>query len=96
MGNAGNIESNVNQTENDASKIKSVSDCFQEDSLNPRDHETTLIANANLHAAFDLSQSLMVSLGAAMDKETSNIRSVGVAFEQYDQMIADLTGQMGE
>lgn len=90
------IDVNLVQSESDATQIESVALYLQENSLNPVDEATTLEANANLHAAFDLSQSVVANLGEAMDKEVLNIRSVGNAFEQYDQMLADLAGLITE
>lgn len=81
--------------EEDIQKIENATTYFQADTLCPSGSTMTLQADANLHAAFEASQSLIAALGEAMDKETANIRSIGVEFQQYDQMLADLTAQLG-
>lgn len=86
------INADIDRSEGDAAQIENAAGYLQADSLNPNDDRTTLYANENLHEAFTLSQSLIMALGEAMDKEAQNIHSVGVTFEQYDQMLADLQG----
>lgn len=96
MSGEGYVDINLEQSESDAAQIESVSQYLQAELLEPRDAETTLEANGNLHAAFDLSQIVVANLGEAMDKEVLNIRSVGNEFEQYDNMLADLAGSIAE
>lgn len=90
MSNTAYIQVDIDRSDSDAAKIANAAQFFQADSLDPIDNDTTLYANAALHTAFDSSQSLLAALGEAMDKEVSNIRSVGATFEQYDHMLADL------
>lgn len=81
--------------EEDIQQIENATTYFQADTLCPPGSTMTLQVDANLHAAFEASQSLIAALGEAMDKETVNIRSIGVEFQQYDQILADLTAQLG-
>lgn len=89
------IQINFESAEEDASGIARAADVLQAGVLNPNDSVTSLLEDENLHTAFEMSQELLVSLGEAMDREAANIRSIGTAFEEYDQMLAGWTEQIG-
>ena len=90
MSNTDSIYINFEAGEEDALQIENAAAFFQATSLNPDDEDTTLTANVNLHSEFKAAQDLFESLGKAMNQEAINIRSTGVAFEEYDRMAADL------
>ena len=96
MSDTGYISVDIEQSEYDAAQIESAAAFFKLDSLSPRDDNTTIVANDNLHCRFEEAQDLIVLLGQAMDKEVGNIRSVGMTFEEYDNMLADLANKTTE
>lgn len=87
---------NFGAVQEEASQIEHAADVFQAGTLNPEDSVTSLEEDENLHLAFNISQELLVALGVTMDREATNIRSIGNAFEEYDQMMADWTEQLLE
>lgn len=89
MGKEVYISVDIEQSHRDATQIAKAADILQAKNMAHYDGSTTLRANANLHSAFAQSQSILAALGSAMDKEASNVRSIGAAFEQYDSMLAD-------
>lgn len=90
MSDLGYIKVNKERSDEHADRIDKTVEIFRARSLDPRDDGTTLCANANLHAAFVTAQSLVNSLGAALDKEATNIRSLGADFEQCDNELAGM------
>ncbi len=74
----------------DASQIKGAAKCFEKKVLSYTDDRTTISANQNGKSVYDESQSVVSLLGVNLANEVDNIRSLGLAFEQYDDMLADL------
>ena len=63
---------------------------FDEVALIPSDSRTTITANVKGQAAYAKSQNLKKNFGDAMKQEASNIRNLGVTFQQYDDILSEL------
>ena len=85
-------EIKVNQlaVEANVEAISGATQYFEAVALTPSDNRTTITANAKGQAAYAKSQEIKKSLGDAMKHEVSNIRSLGVTFQQYDDMLSEL------
>ena len=83
---------NINDeaVENDASGISGAAAYFMMDALVPSDCRTTLTANAMGQQAYANSQQVISALGENLEREVTNIRSIGATFTQYDVMMAAL------
>lgn len=81
---------NSEAVENDATGISSAASYFMMDALVPADVRTTLTANAAGQHAYANSQQVIATLGENLEKEVTNIRSIGAAFVEYDTMMAEL------
>lgn len=81
---------NDEAVENDASGISGTASYFMADVLVPQDSRTTLTANIAGQQAYSNSQQVISVLGQNLEREVSNIRSIGASFTQYDTMVADL------
>ena len=60
--------------------------------LTPQDNKTTLPANEKGRAAYGRSQERIAALGNLLDQEVKNIRGLGAAFTQFDEMMGQLRG----
>lgn len=78
------------KVENHASQIEGISAYFCGSSLSARDSKTTIKGNAQAKLAFDNAQRMLTNFGKNMEREVSNIRSVGATFEQYDELMSEL------
>lgn len=63
---------------------------FEYDQLKSTDYETTISAASNGRKAYYSAQRADVLLGNCLEQEAKNIRSLGVAFQQYDEMLASV------
>lgn len=87
---ANDIYINDEAVENDASGVSGAASYFMIDMLVPQDSRTTLTANIAGQQAYYNSQQVISTLGENLEREVSNIRSIGASFTQYDTMMADL------
>lgn len=90
------IRINFQAVEEEATGLGNAAAVFQSSELCPEDDKTTLTANLMLKSAIEESQLLLTTFGTSIDTEAANIRSIGAAFEEYDQLLADLAEQMGK
>ena len=84
------IKVNQEAVECNADAISGATQYFEVVALTPSDNRTTITANAKGQAAYAKSQEIKKSFGDAMKREASNIRSLGVTFQQYDEMLSEL------
>lgn len=84
------IKINKAAVENDTAVLSGAAAYFQEVTLIPSDGETTITANGNGQNNFSKAEKLISSFGAAIEKEVGNIRQLGAAFEEYDEMMSQL------
>lgn len=80
------------KVENHASQIEGIAAYFCGSSMGPRDHKTTIKANAQAKLAFDNSQNIIRNFGKNIEREISNIRNIGVTFDRYDDIMNSLLG----
>ena len=52
------------------------------------DSKSTISAKTNSYNAYMIGEALLENLGVHLDTEASVIRSTGLTFEQYDEMVA--------
>jgi type VII secretion effector (TIGR04197 family) len=81
---------NEDAVENDASCISGAASYFMNDKLVPSDSRTTLTANTAGQQAYANSQQVIEILGENLEREVTNIRSIGATFKEYDTMMAEL------
>ncbi len=86
-----NVKSGAASSE--ASNISSAAEYFSGQTLTMQDTVSTITANANCKEAFQASQNCARSLGSALDTDAQNIRKLGDAFEEFDQMMGALNSQ---
>lgn len=84
------IKVNQEAVECNADAISGATQYFDVVALTPSDNQSTITANAKGQAAYAKSQEIKKSFGDAMKQEASNIRSLGVTFQQYDEMLSEL------
>lgn len=77
--------------ESEAQTIGSAVEYFKSSTLTPTDTRTTLTANEKAKSAFETAQEGIGAFGAALNQEASNIRSLNVAFEEFDSMMGKLS-----
>lgn len=82
-------QENVNA---DAARLESAAAYLEKVSLVPQDMRTTLPANENSKNAYEKSQDRLERLGRLLDQEARNIRELGLAFAEFDEMM----GRLGE
>lgn len=63
---------------------------FEKGVLTPCIGSNTLTADSECEAAFNSEQTAFVCLGDALNKDGESIRSVGVSFSEFDNMLAQL------
>lgn len=81
---------NDESVENDAAGISGTVAYFMMNTLVPSDGRTTLTANVAGQQAYANSQQVISILGENLEREVTNIRSIGTSFTQYDAMMAEL------
>ena len=89
----GCIKTDIERSDYDATQIESTAFNLEAKVLNAKDEESTIGANLSFHSVFDSSQTLIASLGEAMGREVSNIRSIGMSFDQCDHALAGTAAQ---
>ena len=87
---AQDIKINQIAVKENSESISNSAQYLKEENLSPKDNSTTLTANGKGQEAYDKSQKLLVALGQALDQEAVNIRSLGVTFQEYDEMMTKL------
>lgn len=87
---AQNIKINQTEVKENSELISKTEQYLSEETLSSKDNRTTLTANGKGQEAYDKSQKLLAALGQALAQEASNIRSLGLAFQEYDEMMANL------
>lgn len=87
---AENIHINQEKVQEDAGNLEAVSACLKAAPLEKQDSRTTLPANENSRMSYERSQKNIADLGAALTKEADNIRKLGIAFEEFDEMAGSL------
>lgn len=90
------IQINFLAAENEAGQLEQAASILQPSILDPEDDTTTLTANSRLQSTIQDAQALLVEFGTAIATEAANIRSTGTAFQERDQMMADLAEQLAE
>lgn len=73
-----------------ANKINGASQYLTGQGLSSADEKSTITAVNNSSVSFKNSQTLVTSLGATLNQEAENIRSLGVAFKEFDEMMGEL------
>lgn len=86
------IRVNHGSVQADAAQVESAASYLRNVPLTPQDTRTTLLANANGKSAYGRTQDGISRLGVLLDKEARNIRSLGAAFTEFDEMM----GRFGE
>lgn len=81
---------NDEAVEKDAAGISGAASYFMTDALAPVDGRTTITANVAGQQAYTNSQQVISILGENLEREVTNIRSIGASFTQYDDMVAEL------
>lgn len=85
-----NIKINQTAVKGNSESISKTAQYLKEETLSQKDNSTTLTANGKGQEVYDKSQKLLVALGQALDQEAVNIRSLGVTFQEYDEMMTKL------
>lgn len=86
----GKIRIDQKKVEKDAVQLSGAASCLRNVPLGSQDRRTTLKANAESKAAYERFQERILTLGALLDTEVENIRGLGAAFAEFDEM----TGQL--
>lgn len=84
------IKVNHGAVETNVEAISGAIQYFEQVALNPSDGKSTITANAKGQEAYGKSPKVKKIFGDAIQKEASNIRSLGVTFQQYDEMLSEL------
>ncbi len=82
------------RVEEDATRIEGAAAYLRQAPLNPQDMRTTIPANAGSKAAYVDSQERIYQLGILLDQEVKNIRGLGAAFIEFDEMLGRLMDKM--
>lgn len=92
-------EIKVSQTAVEAN-VKAISGAagyFEAVALTPVDNRTTITANAKAQKTFAKSQSVKKSFGDSMRQEANHIKGLGIIFQQYDKIFAEVwENEVGE
>lgn len=86
------IQIDQGMVEEKAGKIEGAGKYFKNSALSPQDTRTTIPANRNAKAAYGRAGGRMEKLRAALYREVENIRSLNVAFVEFDEMMGELSG----
>lgn len=87
---AQNIKINQTEVKANSELISKTEQYLSEETLSSKDNRTTLTANGKGQEAYDKSQKLLTALVQALAQEAVNIRSLGLAFQEYDEMVTNL------
>lgn len=85
-------EIRVNQAaiEANVEAISGAASYFNDAALTPVDSKSTVTANARGQEAYAKFQKMKNKFGNAIKQEANNIRSLGVTFQEYDEMLSEL------
>ncbi len=85
-------EIRVNQAaiEANVEAISGAASYFDEAALTPVDSKSTVTANTRGQEAYAKFQKVKNKFGNAIKQEVNNIRSLGVTFQEYDEMLSEL------
>ncbi len=81
-----NIRIDQRKVEEDAVLLEGARSRLERAPLDSQDMKTTLSANAKSKAAYGNSQERLSDLSVLLDQEVKNIRSLGAAFVEFDEM----------
>lgn len=90
------IQIDMEVIEERSTNISGSAEYFKVYSIEPRDYESTITANSNETIAACGEQQILGLLGATLDKDAANIKSLGLEFIQYDRMLATMYETKGE
>ena len=84
---------NVNevQVESDAAGISAATQYFQAVPLSSIDNNSTITANSKGQEAYEKAQSNIAAYGSTLDQDVANIRSLNVSFQEFDNMMGQLS-----
>ncbi len=77
--------------ETDAAQIASASSYFSGTTLGSIDGKSTIDANGKSKGVFYSGQSNIIALGKAVDTDVINIRSLGLKFDEFDELMGELS-----
>ena len=83
---------NHERVEEDAARVESAAAYLRSVLLAPQDTRTTLFVNERSKTAYERSQDRISQLGLLLDQESQNIRDLGAAFVEFDEMMGRLGG----
>lgn len=86
-----NIDTQIIDAE--AETITSAAGYFVPHPLKSRDYESTITANSNEKTANYTGSQVMSLFGNVLDQDAKNIKELGIAFVQYDEMLANMISQ---
>jgi type VII secretion effector (TIGR04197 family) len=92
----GGLNVNSGTVDSHATSIGSAASYFTKEGLSPTDGKSTITANAKSKAAYNKAQQGVSGFGTAIDKDAKNIRSLGVAFKEFDNMVGNLAKSGGK
>ncbi|MBQ8148638.1 MAG: TIGR04197 family type VII secretion effector [Lachnospiraceae bacterium] len=78
------------EVEEHAGEIATASAYFEEVLLIPSDNKSTISANENVQEGFAETQNALALFGQCLDQEAKNIRSLGLVFQEHDEMMKAL------
>lgn len=87
---AQDIKINQIAVKENSESISKAAQYLKEETLSSKDNSTTITANGKGQEVYNKSQKLLEALGKALDQEAGNIRSLGVTFQEYDEMMTKL------
>lgn len=87
---ADSIHINDTSVREEAAQIESAAAYLGKVLLSPQDIRTTLPANENGKSAYERAQERISRLGVLLDQEADNIRSLNMAFAEFDEMMGRL------
>lgn len=87
---AENIYINQKKVRETAVSLETVTACLKEIPLQNQDIRTTLPANTNGQISYERAQKNLAELGVCLAKEAQNIRELGAAFTEFDEMARSL------
>jgi len=74
----------------EANSLAGAAGYFNAKTLGSADTRSTITANGSSKNAFRSAQDNIASFGGALDKEAENIRSLNLAFKEFDAMMGML------
>jgi type VII secretion effector (TIGR04197 family) len=82
------IKNNTDVTKSNSEQIQQAVESYTSISLSSPDEKSTITANVNGKKAFDRSQTDADLLTDALSIDAKNIHSIGLAFKEYDALLA--------